>query len=115
MRFESTIRLNGKTACGIVVPEEVIASLGSSRRPAVRVTIKGYTYRTTVAHMGGEFLVGVSAERREARGSGCESGRTGCGGHRARWRATRPDGSAGPRGSTGPRSPRQCHLRRPFL
>ncbi|MGI8562974.1 MAG: YdeI/OmpD-associated family protein [Candidatus Dormibacter sp.] len=68
MRFQSTIRLTGKTACGIPVPEEVVTGLGSSRRPAVRVTINGYTYRSTVAHMGGEYLVGVSAENREAAG-----------------------------------------------
>ncbi len=68
MRFQSTVRLTGKTACGIPVPEEVVSGLGSSRRPAVRVTIKGYTYRSTVAHMGGEYLVGVSAENRQAAG-----------------------------------------------
>ena len=68
MRFESTIRLTGKTACGIPVPEEIVSGLGSSRRPAVRVTINGYMYRSTVAHMGGEYLVGVSAENRQAAG-----------------------------------------------
>jgi hypothetical protein len=68
MRFESTIRLTGKTACGIAVPEDVVTGLGSSRRPPVRVIINGYTYRSTVAHMGGEYLVGVSAENREAAG-----------------------------------------------
>ncbi|MBJ7603905.1 MAG: DUF1905 domain-containing protein [Candidatus Dormibacteraeota bacterium] len=68
MRFQSIIRLTGKTACGIPVPEEVVTGLGSSRRPAVQITINGYTYRSTVAHMGGEYLVGVSAENREAAG-----------------------------------------------
>jgi hypothetical protein len=68
MRFQSTIRLTGKTACGIPVPEEVVSGLGSSRRPAVRVTIRGHTYRSTVAHMGDEYLVGVSAENRQAAG-----------------------------------------------
>jgi hypothetical protein len=68
MRFESIIRLTGKTACGIPVPEDVVTGLGSSRRPPVRVSINGYTYRSTVAHMGGEYLVGVSAENREAAG-----------------------------------------------
>ena len=68
MRFESIIRTTGKTACGILVPEDVVTSLGSSRRPPVRVTIKGHTYRSTVAHMGGEYLVGISAENREAAG-----------------------------------------------
>jgi hypothetical protein len=34
----------------------------------VSVTIKGYTYRSSVAVMGGEFMVGVSAQVREAAG-----------------------------------------------
>jgi Domain of unknown function (DUF1905) len=52
MQFHATIALGGKTATGIVVPPEVVAGLGPSRRPAVRVTIKGHTYRSTVASMG---------------------------------------------------------------
>jgi len=64
MRFRAIIQLNGKTATGIRVPPEVVASLGSSRRPPVRVTVNGHTYRSTVASMGGEFLVGVSADNR---------------------------------------------------
>jgi hypothetical protein len=65
MRFQATIQLNGKTATGIQVPPEVVASLGSSKRPSVRVTIQGYTYRSTVAPMGGVFMLPVSAEVRE--------------------------------------------------
>lgn len=65
MRFHGTIQLNGKTATGIEVPPEVVTSLGSSKRPAVRVTIHGYTYRSTVAPMGGVFMLPVSAEVRE--------------------------------------------------
>ena len=65
MKFHSTLYLNGKTATGIRVPDEVVASLGSSKRPAVRATIGSYTYRTTIAPMGGEFWIPVSAEVRE--------------------------------------------------
>jgi hypothetical protein len=65
MRFHTTIQLNGKTATGIVVPPEIVSSLGSGKRPAVRVTIHGYTYRSTVAPMGGVFMLPVSAEVRE--------------------------------------------------
>ena len=68
MRFESTIELGGKTATGIPVPDEVIAGLGGSNRPAVTITINGYTYRTTAVRMGGRFLVPLSAENREAAG-----------------------------------------------
>jgi hypothetical protein len=68
MRFRATIQLAGKTATGIRVPAEVVASLGPSKRPPVRVTINGHTYRNTVAVMGGVFMLGVSAENREAAG-----------------------------------------------
>ncbi len=68
MRFHATILQSGKTATGIRVPPTVVSSLGPSKRPAVRVTINGYTYRSSVASMGGEFMVGVSAEVRERAG-----------------------------------------------
>lgn len=45
MRFRATILLCGKTATGIEVPPEVVASLGSGKPLPVRVTINGYTYR----------------------------------------------------------------------
>jgi hypothetical protein len=50
------------------VPAAVVAKLGSSKKPAVRVTIKGYTYRSTVATMGGRFMLPISAQVREAAG-----------------------------------------------
>ncbi len=68
MRFRTTIELGGKTATGIRVPAEVVEQLGSGKRPPVRVTINGHTYRSTVAVMGGQFMVGVSAENRAAAG-----------------------------------------------
>ena len=66
--FRSTVKLGGKTATGIEVPPEVIADLGSQKRPPVRVTIGDYTYRTTVGVMGGRFLLPLSAEHRAASG-----------------------------------------------
>jgi hypothetical protein len=68
MRFRATIQLSGKTATGIRVPVEVVGSLGAGKRPPVRVTINGHTYRSTVAPMGGVFMIGVSAENRDAAG-----------------------------------------------
>ena len=68
MKFRASIELAGKTATGIEVPAAVVAKLGSSKKPAVRVTIKGYTYRSTVASMGGRFMLPVSAEVRKAAG-----------------------------------------------
>lgn len=68
MKFRATIQLGGKTATGIEVPADVVNSLGAGKRPAVSVTINGYTYRSTVAPMGGTFMLPVSAEVREAAG-----------------------------------------------
>jgi hypothetical protein len=64
VRFRATIALGGKTATGIVVPDEVVAALGPSKRPAVRATVNGHTYRSTVARMGGAFMLPVSADVR---------------------------------------------------
>ncbi|HEX9475796.1 MAG TPA: YdeI/OmpD-associated family protein [Candidatus Dormibacteraeota bacterium] len=68
MRFRTKILPAGKTAAGIEVPAKVVAALGSSKRPPVRATINGYTYRSTVAVMGGKFMLGVSNEVRSSAG-----------------------------------------------
>jgi len=68
MRFRATLQSHGKTATGINVPAEIVESLGQSKRPPVCVTINGHTYRSSIAVMGGEFMLGVSAENREATG-----------------------------------------------
>jgi Bacteriocin-protection, YdeI or OmpD-Associated/Domain of unknown function (DUF1905) len=65
MRFRTTLLQTGKTAVGMRVPDEVVEALGAGKRPPVRVTINGYTYRSTIAVMGGVFMVGVSADHRE--------------------------------------------------
>jgi len=69
MKFRATIELHGKTATGIEVPADVVATLGSGSRPAVTVTIGGHSYRTTVARMRGQFLIPLSAENRTAAGA----------------------------------------------
>jgi hypothetical protein len=66
--FLTTILKNGKNAAGIEVPEEIMKKLGSGRQPLVRVMIKKHTYRSAVAVMGGKFMIGVSAENRQAAG-----------------------------------------------
>jgi len=66
--FRATIRQAGKTATGIAVPEAVVADLGSGKKPAVVVRIGSYEYRSTVASMGGEFLIPLSSDHRAASG-----------------------------------------------
>ena len=68
MQFRATIILGGKTATGIQVPDAVVEQLGGGKRPPVTVTVGGYTYRTTVAPMGGAFWIPLAAEHRAAAG-----------------------------------------------
>lgn len=68
MRFRADILLAGKNNTGIIVPPEVIDALGAGKKPAVIVTVNDFTYRSTVASMGGRYLISVSAERRAATG-----------------------------------------------
>jgi hypothetical protein len=74
MRFRATLETEGKTATGINVPAEVVDALGGGRRPRVAVTINGHTYRSSVAVLGGRYMLGVSAENRAA--AGVEGGDT---------------------------------------
>ena len=53
---------------GIDVPADVVAALGAGKRPAVVVSVNGYEYRSTVAPMGGKYLLPFSADRRKESG-----------------------------------------------
>ena len=68
MDFRTTVVLGGKTATGLQVPDDVVAALGAGKRPPVVVTVGGYSYRTTVAPMGGDFWIPLAAEHRAAAG-----------------------------------------------
>ena len=68
VRFTATLELAGKTATGIEVPAALVAELGKGKKPPVQVTIGDHRYASTVAVMGGRFLIPVSAEHRAAAG-----------------------------------------------
>src|ERR687887_2832446 len=68
LTFRTTLKQAGKTATGVEVPAEIVEALGAGRRPPVRVTLGDHTFRTTVARRGERYLVGVSAENRQAAG-----------------------------------------------
>lgn len=66
MKFKTEIQQGEtKNVTGIEVPPSVVEALGGGKRPPVKVTLNGYTYRSTVAVMGGAYMVGVSADVRE--------------------------------------------------
>src|SRR4051812_30906998 len=65
--FETTVTASGNKT-GIVVPVEAIERLGAGRRPPVVVEVNGFQYRSTVAVMSGQHMIGISAAVREASG-----------------------------------------------
>ena len=67
MKFETRIFQSGNNT-GIEVPAEVVEGLGGGKKPAVAVTVSGYSYRSSIAVMGGKFLIPLSAERRAESG-----------------------------------------------
>jgi hypothetical protein len=58
----------GMKATGIPVPDDVIAALGTAKKPAVTISIGDYTYRTTIGIMNGRSLAPFSSEHRAASG-----------------------------------------------
>lgn len=68
MKFTTTIVGEGNKA-GIEVPEQIVEGLGAGKRPPVVVTINGQSYRSSIAVMGGKYMVGVSSANRELIGA----------------------------------------------
>ncbi|HEV2640429.1 MAG TPA: YdeI/OmpD-associated family protein [Actinocrinis sp.] len=68
MKITATVQLNGKTATGVVIPEDIVEALGGGQRPKVQVTIGDYTYRNSVAPMNGGHMLSLSSEVRQATG-----------------------------------------------
>jgi hypothetical protein len=74
LRFATTLLPRGHAAAVVLDDEQVaVVGEGAKRFPVV-ATVNGYTWRTTVTRMGGEFLLGLNAEVR--RGAGAEAGDT---------------------------------------
>jgi hypothetical protein len=70
IQFKTRLQPRGN-ACAVVLDDDQVAAVGEGpkRFPVVAV-VNGYTWRTSVARMGGEFLVGLSREVREGAGVG---------------------------------------------
>ncbi len=67
LTFDTTILQIGNNT-GICVPNEIVEKLGAGKKPPVTITVNNYTYRNTIAVMGGEFMIGVSADIRSKTG-----------------------------------------------
>src|SRR5258705_8255158 len=67
--FKTKLQLaDDANATGIVVPPNVVEALGSGKRPKVKITINGYSYRSTVAPYTGLFMLPFSQDHRKASG-----------------------------------------------
>ncbi|HWJ80604.1 MAG TPA: YdeI/OmpD-associated family protein [Nocardioides sp.] len=72
LSFRTTLVPRGPAAA-VVLDDDQVAELGEGKkRFPVVATVDGYTWRTSVARMGGEFLVGLNREVRT--GAGVEAG-----------------------------------------
>lgn len=65
MKFLAQVIPSGN-ATGVEVPDNVMQALGSKGRPPVTITINGHTWRSRVAAMRGQRLIGISAAHRAA-------------------------------------------------
>jgi hypothetical protein len=65
--FTTTIKTEGNNT-GIEVPPDIIEKFGAGKKPPVKITIAGYTYRSTVAVLDGHYMVSLSKANREAAG-----------------------------------------------
>jgi hypothetical protein len=68
MKLRATILGTGQSAAGMEIPAAVVEELGGGKRPKVKATINGYTYRSSIAPMSGTFMLGVSNDFRRAAG-----------------------------------------------
>ena len=68
MEFRAELQKTAGTATGFQVPQEIVDGLGGGGRPKVVVTLNGYTWRSSIARMGGSYWLGVSAQNRAGAG-----------------------------------------------
>jgi hypothetical protein len=72
VHFKTQLQPRGPAAAVILDDAQVAAVGEGAKRFPVVATVNGYTWRTTVVRMGGEFLLGLSKEVRQ--GAGAEAG-----------------------------------------
>ena len=68
MEITLPLELVSGNNAGFVVPDDAVAHLGGGGRPKVVVTVGDGTFRTSIARMGGRYLLGVNKANRAATG-----------------------------------------------
>jgi len=67
MKFSALIKPMGNNT-GILVPPEIRDALGGGKNPLVKVSLAGQSWASKIATMGGDLLIGVSADVRRITG-----------------------------------------------
>ncbi|GAA4299794.1 YdeI/OmpD-associated family protein [Compostibacter hankyongensis] len=67
MKIKTTILQTGNNT-GIPVPEALLDKLGAGKKPLVKVTLNGYTYRSAVGKMNDQYMISLSAANRKNAG-----------------------------------------------
>jgi hypothetical protein len=68
MEIRAELQRTGGNTTGFQIADEVVEALGGGGRPKVVVRVNGFEFRSSIARMGGDYWLGVSAERRAAAG-----------------------------------------------
>lgn len=69
--FTTVLQATGGNNVAIAVPEDVVLGFDRGKRVPVVVTIDGdYSYRNTIARMGGSYWISFNAQTRAATGRG---------------------------------------------
>jgi bacteriocin resistance YdeI/OmpD-like protein/uncharacterized protein DUF1905 len=74
LQLTTTLVARGPAAAVVLDDEQVTAVGEGAKRFPVTATVNGYSWRTTVTRMRGEFLLGLNREVRES--AGVEAGDT---------------------------------------
>ena len=74
LELTATLQARGPAAAVVLDDEQVVRIGEGAKRFAVRATVNGYEWRTSVTRMRGEFLLGLNREVRE--GAGVAAGDT---------------------------------------
>ncbi|WP_188893579.1 YdeI/OmpD-associated family protein [Microlunatus endophyticus] len=68
MDYTGTFEIIAGNNAAFVIPDEFVAQLDSGGRPKVTVAVNGSNFRTSIARMGGRYLLGINKARREEAG-----------------------------------------------
>lgn len=64
IKYKTTIVQTGNNT-GIHVPESILEKLNGGKKPLVKVTLNGYSYRNAVGKMADKFMISLSADNRK--------------------------------------------------